>query len=119
MPNHLTAGASYDGGSTEFTASTLLGGLSLDRGFFGPGIVVVPADGSITPVRVHAFNNYYGLYVTDTIGYHTPPVGHGVGPFQLGADHAAMTRSALTSTASHSYNRLNPAVGLTYKILPT
>ena len=89
MPHHVTAGASYDGGSTEFTAGTLLGGLSLDRGFFGPGVLVALADGSITPVRLHSFNNYYGVFIADTVDITSRLSGHDVGPLQLGADHPA------------------------------
>ncbi len=117
MPNHLTVGASYDGGSTEFTASNLLGGLTLDRGFFGPGIVVAQADGTITPVRVHTFNNYYGLYVTDTLDI-TPHLSGTVSARFNSAQINLRDQIGTDLSGSHSYNRLNPAVGLTYKVLP-
>ena len=117
MPHHVTAGASYDGGSTEFTAGTLLGGLSLDRGFFGPGVLVALADGSITPVRLHSFNNYYGVFIADTVDITS----------RLSATMSARFNSAQITlhdqvgtdlNGAHSYNRLNPAVGLTWRILP-
>jgi iron complex outermembrane recepter protein len=118
MPHHLVAGASYDGGSTEFTASTLIGGLSLDRGFAGPGVVIVTADGSVTPVRVHAFNNYYGLYITDTIDI-TPRLSGTLSARLNSAQISLNDQIGTGLNGVHSYNRLNPAVGLTYKILPT
>jgi len=117
LPNHLTVGVSYDGGSTEFTASTLLGGLSLDRGFVGPGVLVDQADGSISPVRLHSTNNYYGLFMTNTLDI-TPRLS---GTVSARFNSARITLRDQTGTAlngSHSYNRLNPAIGLTYKVLP-
>ncbi len=117
MPHRLTAGASYDGGSTEFTASTLVGGLSLDRGFIGPGVVIDQADRSITPVRVHSFNNYYGLFVTDTFDL----TSRLSGTLSARFNYAQITLHDQIGTdlnGSHSYNRLNPAAGLTYKLLP-
>src|ERR1019366_7940437 len=35
LPNHFVTGVSFDGGVTMFTASTLAGGLTLDRNFVG------------------------------------------------------------------------------------
>jgi outer membrane receptor protein involved in Fe transport len=118
MPNHLTAGVSYDGGSTEFTASTMVGGLSLNRGFVGPGLVLVTADGSITPVRVQSSNNYYGLFVTDTLDI-TPRLSGTVSARFNSAQITLRDQIGTDLNGSHGYNRLNPAVGLTYKILPT
>ena len=117
MPNHLTAGTSYDGGSTQFTASNMLGGLTLDRGFFGPGIVVAQADGSITPVRVHIFNNYYGLYVTDTLDI-TPRLSGTVSARFNSAQIKLRDQIGTDLNGTHSFNRVNLAAGLTYKILP-
>ena len=66
-PNHFIAGISFDGGQTLFSASTQIGGLTLDdRVFFGPGITIDQADGSIAPVRLAVSNAYYGAFFTDT-----------------------------------------------------
>lgn len=117
MQHRMTAGVSYDGGSTGFTASTLLGGLSLDRGFVGPGIVVAQADGSITPVRVHANNNYYGVYLTDTIEI-SPQWTATLSARFNGAQITLRDQVGTALNGSHNYNRLNPAVGIAYKIVP-
>lgn len=117
MPNRMTVGASYDGGSTEFTASTLLGGLSLDRGFVGPGVMVEQADGSISRVRVHSANNYFGLFITDTLDI-TPRLAGTVSLRFNAARIDLSDRIGVALNGSHSYNRLNPAVGFTYKLLP-
>ena len=116
-PNHLVIGGSYDGGSTQFTANTLLGGLGLDRGWFGPGFVVDQADGSITPVRAHATNNYYGLFVTDTLDV-TPRLSLTVSGRFNSAQITLRDQIGTNLNGEHSYNRFNPAAGVTYKILP-
>lgn len=116
-PNHLVIGGSYDGGSTQFTANTRLGGLGLDRGFFGPGFVVDQADGSIAPVRAHATNNYYGLFVTDTLDV-TPRLSATVSGRFNSAQITLRDQIGTSLNGEHSYNRFNPAAGFTYKILP-
>jgi outer membrane receptor protein involved in Fe transport len=117
MTHHLAAGASYDGGSTEFTADTLLGALSLDRGFLGPGISIVAADGSISPVRIHTFNNYYGLYVTDTVDI-TKRLSGTVSARFNSAQITLHDQLGSDLNGAHSFNRLNPAAGVTYKLTP-
>lgn len=115
--NHLVVGGGYDGGSTQFSASTLLGGLALDRAFYGPGVVVNQADGSISPVRVHTTNNYYGLFVADTLDI-TPRLSLSVSGRFNSAQITLRDQLGTTLNGEHSYNRLNPAAGVTYKILP-
>ena len=118
MSHHLAVGASYDGGSTEFTADTLIGGLSLDRGFAGPGISIVASDGSISPVRLHTLNNYYGLYIADTVDITEKLSGTLSARFNS-AQITLHDQLGTNLNGAHSYNRLNPAAGLTYKATPT
>jgi outer membrane receptor protein involved in Fe transport len=116
-PNRLLAGASYDGGSTLFSARTSLGALALDRGFAGPGIVLDQADGSITPVRLSAVNSYYGLYASDTLDLTSALSVTLSGRLNVAQiDLRDQTGSALSG--NHSFTRFNPAAGLTYKITP-
>lgn len=115
--NHLTAGASYDGGQTVFTAATFLGGLSLDRGFVGPGVLVDQADGSISTVRVHANNNYFGVFVTDTLDI-TARLSATVSARFNSAQIRLIDQIGTSLNGVHAYNRLNPAAGFTYKLFP-
>ncbi len=115
--NRFAAGASLDGGETRFAASTLIGGYGLDRGWFGPGIVVDQADASITPVRLHASNQYYGLFATDTLDI-TERLSATVSG-RLNVAQIALTDEIGTAlNGNHTYARVNPAAGLTYKLLP-
>ena len=98
---------------------TSLGGLSLDRGFVGPGMLVDQADGSISPVRVHSNNNYCtGVFVTDTLDI-TPRLAATVSArFNSAQIRLADRLGTRLNGANNAYNRLNPAAGFTYKLLP-
>lgn len=115
--NQFLFGGAVDRGVTGFSASSQVGALTPDRGFAGPGIEIDQADGSIAPVHVASDNTYSGLYASDI--------------FDI-TDALALTASARYNSAkivlrdelgtalngSHSFSRLNPAVGVTYQFLP-
>jgi iron complex outermembrane recepter protein len=115
--NHLVGGVSFDGARTEFTAASYIGGITPDtRVFTGPR-VVIDEPGNNQPVRVGISDAYYGLFVADT--------------FNL-TDRLALTASGRFNAAAidlndqnggdlsgnHSYERFNPAAGVTYKVTP-
>lgn len=117
-PNHLVAGFSFDGADTLFDASTSVGGLDLlTRNFIGPGIVINQADGSIAPVRASITDAYYGAYLTDTFDITSRISVNVAGRFNA-AQIDIKDLNSTSLTGNHVYNRFNPAVGLTYKILP-
>ena len=64
-----------------------------------------------------SFNNYYGLFVTDTLDI-TPRLSGTVSARFNSAQITLRDQIGTDLNGSHGYNRLNPAVGLTYKILP-
>ncbi len=116
-PNRLLAGLSYDGGTTLFSARSSLGALTLDRGYAGPGVVISQDDGAIGPVRVSATNNYYGAYLSDTLD-----VTDALSVTLSGRFNAAQInlddRNGTALSGQHSFNRFNPAAGLTYQVVP-
>lgn len=114
-PNRLLVGASYDGGSTLFSARTSLGALGLDRGFVGPGIVLEQEDGSITPVRLRANNDYYGIYASDTLDV-TDRLSLTVAGRLNVAQIDLKDQTGTALNGNHSFARFNPAAGLTYQI---
>jgi outer membrane receptor protein involved in Fe transport len=117
LPNHFVVGASFDGGVTTFSASPLAGGLTADRGFVGPGVVIDQADGSIAPVRVDITSAYYGLYATDILDV-TPHLSLNLsGRLNLAKiDLRDQLGSALNG--DHYYVHFNPGIGLTYTFSP-
>jgi len=115
--NRLLAGASFDGGRTSFSARSTIGQLTPDRGFAGPGLVISQADGSITPVRLAAGNDYYGVFASDSIDVTsslTVTVSGRLNVAQLGL----RDRNGTALSGDHGYARFNPAAGLTYKVTP-
>jgi iron complex outermembrane receptor protein len=117
LTNHLVFGTSFDGAKTTFSADGAIGGLTpITRVFIGPGIII-DEPGNNIPVRVNVTDAYYGVFATDTLSI---------------TDRLALTASARFNSAQigladqnggdltgqHAYNRVNPAIGATYKVAP-
>jgi outer membrane receptor protein involved in Fe transport len=117
LPNHLTAGGSFDGADTEFSAAGLIGGLTaITREFIGPG-VVIDEPGNNVPVRVAISDAYYGLYASDTLDL-TPQLSLTASGRFNAADTGLRDQGGGTLTGNHAYNRFNPAIGATYRFGP-
>jgi iron complex outermembrane receptor protein len=117
LANHFVAGASFDGGITTFSASSLAGGLTPERNFIGPGILIDQADGSIAPVRVDATNAYYGLYATDILDL-TPELSLNLSGRLNVAQLDLRDQLGTALTGDHSYTHVNPGIGATYAFSP-
>jgi iron complex outermembrane receptor protein len=121
--NHFVAGASFDGSSTLFGATTGIGGLDpLSLNFFGPagfpqGIIVDQADGTDSPVRVGVSTAYYGVYFADIFDI-TPKLSANVSG-RFNAEQINLNDFLGTGlSGDHSYTHFNPGVGLTYRFAP-
>jgi len=65
--NQFIAGLSFDGAQTLFAASAQAGGFDPATSlWFGPGVTIAQADGSLAPDRVAISNAYYGAFFTAT-----------------------------------------------------
>ena len=118
LGNHFSAGASYDGGASAFSAETYLGGFTLDRGYVAyPNTEIDQADNSISPVSVHTTNDYVGLFAVDTLDI-TPLLS---ATASVRYNHATVDLRDQLGTAlngNHGFNRINPGAGLTYRLAP-
>jgi outer membrane receptor protein involved in Fe transport len=115
--NHLVAGFSFDGAQTMFTASSNIGGISMDsRDFIGPGFVI-DEPGINSPVRVAISDAYYGLFITDTLHLTERLAVTAAGRFNL-AQIDLSDQNGGDLSGNHSYNHFNPAIGLTYRFTP-
>ncbi len=115
--NQLLAGATYDAGRSRFSADSLLGVLTPDRGFGGPGILIDTANGEIAPVQVGSDNDYFGLYAAEIF---KPTDGFTI-TVSARYNHSRIVLHDELGTAlngSHEYSRLNPSIGATYDITP-
>lgn len=114
--NQIVAGLSFDGAQTLYGATSEVGGFDVATSlWFGPGITIDQADGSIAPVRVAISNDYYGAFFTDIFDI-TPALSANVaGRFNLAQiDLSDQLGTALSG--NHNYQRFNPSGGMTYKI---
>ena len=117
MPNRLVLGASFDGGVTDFRASSEVGALTLDRGFAGPSFIFSTDDNSVSPVSVRARNAYTGLYISDMLDI-TDRLTLSIGGRFNYADIELRDQFGTALNGDHTFSRFNPGGGLTYKITP-
>jgi len=128
--NRFTVGGSIDHGSTHFTSGSTLGfikpDLSVTSSGAAPGTIPglgspihTPGNLGFVPVDLDARNTYYGLYITDTFD-----VTRALALTAGGRLNVAKIRMTDLTGASPdlnndlTYTRINPLVGLTYKVLP-
>lgn len=117
LPNQFVSGVSFDGGVTTFSATPEAGGLTPDRYFIGPGIVIDQADGSVAPVRVGITNAYYGLYGTDILDL-TPHLSLNLSGRLNIAQTDLHDQIGTALNGSHFYAHVNPGFGATYGFNP-
>jgi len=113
--NHLVLGASIDHADVGFSATSELALLQPDLAAIGTGILFDQPDGSIAPVRLNTTSTYIGVYGRDTFNLTSRLALTAGGRFNL----ATIQLNDLNGTAlngAHSYERFNPAAGITYRI---
>ncbi len=117
LHNQVVAGLSFDGGVSEFTASSAVGGIDAARQFVGPGAVLDQPDGSIAPVRLSITNAYYGAYVSDVLDV-TSRLSLSLSGRMNVAQIDLADGNGTALSGRHGFNHFNPGIGLTYKLLP-
>ncbi|MBV8839408.1 MAG: TonB-dependent receptor [Alphaproteobacteria bacterium] len=115
--NHLVVGTSVDHGRVNFRATSELGTIGSDLFITGTGVIVAQPDGTIAPVNLNTRNTYSGFYATDTFDVTSRLSLTAGGRFNLvKIDLEDQLGTALNG--SSEFQRFNPVVGVTYKILP-
>ncbi len=120
--NNLVIGGSVDHGDTNYQARGNLAalqpnllasdlGITIDQGF-NP-----TASELIEPVVLDSTNDYYGLYLSDTVDITTRLALTLNGRYNLALINLS-DRLGNSLSGSHSYARFNPGGGLTYQITP-
>ena len=124
--NYFTIGGSVDRSKIGFQGNSELGYIYPDF-FVGPN-AAVPGTGQIVrtagnigfaPVSLAAWNTYYGIYANDTFDITNRLSVTAGGRYNI----AQISMSDLLGTspdlsAQYTFERFNPVVGFTYKILP-
>jgi len=116
--NNLVFGGSLDHATTYFHSSSEVGAIDPALQVATSGNIVALAENSgftATPVSLGATNDYYGLYVTDTVNVSDALAVTMSGRYNL-AKLALADRLGNNLTGNSSYDRFNPAIGATYKI---
>ena len=108
--NQFIAGVSFDRGSALFNAETELASLTPDRGTVGSGIF----DGE-SFVDVEATVQNIGIYATNTFSI-TPQLGLTLSGRYNRTDVVLRDQIGVELNGDHTFNRFNPAVGLTYQV---
>jgi iron complex outermembrane receptor protein len=116
--NQLTAGASIDSAATDFGSSAELGTINSALVVSNSGLFVDTPENTpwtATPVSLGATNTYYGIFATDTFNVTDALAATASGRYNLAqvdlADHLGGDLSG-----HNTYDRFNPALGLTYKL---
>jgi iron complex outermembrane receptor protein len=129
--NALTTGATLDEARLRFASATAVGVID-------PRLLVLPSSFIIdtteaeqdaalaagnaavaaTPVQLRGINRYVGLYATDTLDL-TPAWSLTVSARYNAATIELQDQRGTDLTGTNRYTHVNPAIGATYKLLPT
>jgi len=117
--NSFVVGASFDSSVTHFTASPELGTIAPNFVVSGSGIFLGQSGSpvSIGPVDLRATNQYTGLYALDTFDVTNAFSVTAGGRFNY-ANIVLEDRIGTALNGSDTFNRFNPIIGGTYKIMP-
>ncbi len=116
--NHFLVGASLDHGDVDFHANSELGLIEPSLLVSGRGFIIDQPDGSVGPVNLNTTNSYYGLYATDTFDVTSRLALTLSGRYNLALIRLT-DRGGTGLDGDHRFSRLNPAIGGTYKIMPS
>lgn len=117
LKNQLLAGASYDFNNANYQADTQLGRLTEDRGVAAGGVYLLESK-----VRLNTETNNYGIFLTDTLSVTdkldvTVSGRYNITHLEL-KDQFPDEDPAKSLSGYHTFNRINPAAGLTYAFMP-
>jgi outer membrane receptor protein involved in Fe transport len=117
--NHFVAGTSFDYSVTRFSASAELGTVGTNYVVSGSGIFLGQSGDpvSIGPVALRTTNQYSGLYALDTFDVTNAFSLTGGGRFNS-ARIVLEDQIGTALNGKETFNRFNPIIGGTYKIMP-
>lgn len=112
--NNLTVGTSYDYAEAHFASDTELAALTGDRGTTHSGFWV-----DDSRVRLHTNSSTVGVFLTDNFSITDALVANVAGRYNY--IHINMADQYIKDplqnlNGSHTFDRLNPSAGLTYRI---
>ena len=120
MQNIFAAGVSAERASTDFGSQAEVGvldsSLQVEQGYFVD--TDEDTEFTATPVSLRAVNDNYGIFASDTLNP-TPELAVTIsGRYNVAEIYLTDGNGTALNGASR-YDRLNPAVGATYRIIPS
>jgi iron complex outermembrane receptor protein len=114
-PNNIVVGMSIDRGRVQFNGASELG--TIDQNLFVNGTGVIINQDDLAPVSLVSNTTYAGLYATDTFEI-TPRLALTAGGRFNIAQITLDDQLRGTLSSDNRFQRFNPVVGATLKILP-
>lgn len=117
--NQFLIGVSYDHGRTNYGATSELGLFGQQLAIHGTGTQLVDDNGDIAPRGLRSFNDYTGVYFSNTLDISQQlafTVGGRFNYARLQIDDVLGTAPDVAGT--NTFSRFNPMVGGTYKLVP-
>ncbi|WP_404356920.1 TonB-dependent receptor [Methylotuvimicrobium sp. KM1] len=112
--NNLTVGVSYDYSEVHFQSDTELGSLTETRGTTRSGILV-----DESRVRLNTDTSAVGVFLSDSFSITDDLVATVAGRYNyihMNMSDGYITDAEKNLNGSHTFERLNPSAGLTYRI---
>ncbi len=115
-PNRFLIGASIDAGRATFQSSTELGPVTPSRTVSGLGLFV-SAGNEVQPVDLRSRTELAGVFLSDVLSLTDTLTLTVSGRFDY-AHQVLDDRLGTALDGAHSYERFNPAAGLTWRVAP-
>jgi iron complex outermembrane recepter protein len=119
--NNFALGTTFDTAEINFSSGTEVGVLNASLTVLPSGQFVDTHEGSnfsATPVNLHANNKYYGIYLTDTFDITAALSVTASGRYNIAKIDLADQRGT-DLNGNNRFTHFDPALGATYKLLPT
>jgi len=114
-PNNIVVGMSIDRGHVQFNAASELG--TVDQNLFVTGTGVIINQDQLAPVSLVSNTTYTGIYATDTFEV-TPRLALTAGGRFNIAQITLNDQLGGALSSDNRFQRFNPVVGATFKLLP-
>jgi iron complex outermembrane receptor protein len=114
-PNNIVVGMSIDRGHVQFNGASELG--TIDQNLFVNGTGVIINQASLGPVSLASNTTYTGIYATDTFEI-TPRLALTAGGRFNIAQITLDDQFGGALSSDNRFQRFNPVVGATFKLLP-
>jgi iron complex outermembrane receptor protein len=116
-PNNFVVGVSVDRGHVQYNGESEFGTIGDNLFVTGTGFIINQPEGGVAPVSLLATTTYTGLYATDTFEI-TPRLALTAGGRFNVAQITLDDQLGGPLSSDNRFQRFNPVVGATYKLLP-